>query len=202
MGIHYRHPKLYNFLISFLYSKKLLKEFLKEVGEKHTIFDVAAGYGRMSKFIHPSNSYYGIDLNKKFVEYGRRQGINLVRKDILDFSAYIKHDVFVVVDIIHHLTSENIKKLFGSIFVHAAKKVIIIEPAFLNFTDRHPVFGRCIDWLFKKIDDDGFNKITKWFSPREYEAMFKNHFDCYHANAFSVEYRRFGLHYLAVFTRT
>ena len=201
MRIQYKSPQLYEFFISFLYSKKLLKQFTKEVDKNRTVFDVAAGYGRMSRFIDSSNSYYGIDLNKKFVEYGKKHGINLEIKNIFDSAAYKKSDVFIVVDIVHHLSTENLKKLFDLIFNHANQKVIVIEPAFVNFSVSYGLLGRLIDWFFGKIDDDGLNKITHWFSGDEYKNLFKSRFGSKYGSNFSVSYNRYGAHYLAVFIR-
>lgn len=64
MRFQYRHPRVYDFLIKFIYPKDLMDKFSDEVGKNQSVFDVAAGYGRVAKYIDSSNSYYGIDLNE------------------------------------------------------------------------------------------------------------------------------------------
>ena len=61
-----------------------MNAFSVEIGKHHSVFDVAAGYGRIAKFIDPSNSYQGIDLNEIFINHGRKQGLHLEVKNIFD----------------------------------------------------------------------------------------------------------------------
>ena len=199
MRFIYRHPKIYGFLISFIHSRALLEQFKKEVGRNHSIFDVAAGYGGMAEFIDSPNSYCGIDANEKFVEHGRRQGLNLKIKNIFDETAYQKSDIFLAVDIIHHLPEEKLSELFDLIFKHAGQKVIVLEPAFVSVTYRYWIFGRFLGWFFRKFDADGVNDIQRWFSENEYEDLFKRRIGSDLGKAFSVRYRRLGCYWLAVF---
>ena len=201
MRYQYKHPQIYDFLISFLYSDKLLEKFSETVGKNKTVFDIAAGYGRMSKFVDKSNLYYGIDLNKKFVEHGQKEGINLELKNIFDALVYKESDVFVLVDLVHHLTKESLHKLFDLVFSHTKEKVIVIEPAFVNLYSRYGFWGRIVDWFFKKIDDDGINKITRWFTEEEYTRLFDNRFGCTLCHSFYLEINKIGKHYFAVFIK-
>ena len=130
MRIQYRHPKLYELLVhKFLYSRRLWERFRSEIGENNTVFDVGAGFGYVTRFLHPSNHYYGIDLNKVFVRHGRNMGINLETKDIFDPKAYKQSDIFLVVDIVHHFSRERLKVLFDCIFdMHKKKLLSLILP--------------------------------------------------------------------------
>ena len=124
--MQYRHPKIYDFFINFLYPKKLMEKFREEVGTGMTIFEVAAGYGRMSRYIDSSNLYYGIDLNPIFVASGRNQGINLDIKDIFDPAAYKTADIYILVDVIHHLDGEKLRKMRSAVKV-SKSEIIKIE---------------------------------------------------------------------------
>ena len=201
MRLQYRHPKIYDYLISFLYSDRLLKRFSETVGKHKKVFDVAAGYGRMSRFIDTSNSYYGIDLNRKFVEHGQTEGVNLEIKNIFDPQAYKESDIFVLVDIVHHLTPESLRQLFDLVFSHAKEKIIVIEPAFVNLSARHGFLGQLVDLFFKKIDDDGINKITRWFTEEEYIGLFKSKFGSALGHDFSLRYEKIDKHYFVVFVK-
>lgn len=200
MRFQYRHPKLYDFLIRFLYTKKLLENFRYEVGKNQSVFEVAAGYGRMARLIDSSNQYYGIDLNNIFVKYGRKNGVNLEIKNIFDSEAYKKSDVFIVVDIIHHFPPEKIEKLFDIIFLHAERKVVVMEPSFVSFTKRYGILGKFLGWVFKIIDDDGFNRIEYWFTDEKYQELFQSRFGSRYGKKFQMKYQRLGGHHLVTFT--
>lgn len=202
MRFQYKHPRIYDFLISFIYPKELLDKFSAEVGKNNSVFDIAAGYGRMSNFIDPSNSYYGIDLNKIFIDHGRKSGLNLEVKNIFDETSYKKSDVFILVDVIHHLSRAKLQELFNLIFKYADKKVVVIEPAFVNLSSKYGTSGQIMDWFFRKMDDDGFNKINRWFTDEEYSELFDKKFDSQHGNDFSIRRQKVSNHYLVTFTRS
>ena len=84
MRFQYRHPRLYDLLIRLIYPHSLMSAFSVEVGKGQSVFEVAAGYGRIADFIDASNIYYGIDLNKIFVAYGLKKGRHLEGRDIFD----------------------------------------------------------------------------------------------------------------------
>ena len=146
MRIHlqYRYPKLYDFWIGFLHTKRLLQQLREEIGLNKNIFDIGAGYGRMASFISPSNVYYGIDLNEVWVRKGREKGISLEVKSFFDPAAYKKSDIFLLIDIIHYLSHEELKKLFDLVFQYAQKKVIIMDPSFETQLQRFGIFKKFI----------------------------------------------------------
>lgn len=189
MRIQYRYPKLYNAMISCFYSRDLLERFGEEVGKNQTVFEVGAGYGRVARFIHPSNTYHGIDLNRRFVEFGKKRGIDLEIRDIFDASAYRKSDVFIVVDIVHHLTAEQLKTLFDLIFVNAAKKVVILEPSY-DLMKRYGVLGKFVERVFRFLDDDGINNIERLRTEEEYRQLFEDRFGSEHGRAFEFLYAK------------
>ena len=145
MRIQYRYPKLYQLLVhKLLYPKELWGRLREEIGENASVFDVGAGYGYASRFLYPSNTYYGIDLNERFVRYGRKRGANLQVRDIFDPTAYTQSDVFLVIDVVHHFAIQKLEKLFDLIFRHTAKKVIVIDPAFVSIARRYGALGKIL----------------------------------------------------------
>ena len=201
MRIQYRHPRLYGFLIAFLYSRRLLRAIAGEVGEGHTVFEIAAGYGRLARIIHPSNRYAGVDRNELFVSYGRRQGLDLAVGDVFDPGAYRRSDVLLVVDIIHHLPPPELTKLFDLVFAHANKRVVIVEPAFVGLARSYGPFGALVDRLFKWVDYDGFNRIERWMTNKEYFALFADRFGSPAGHAFGLQHREVGHHHVVTLDR-
>lgn len=187
MMIQYKYPFVYKLFIPITHRKSVLSTFKNEVGKNVDIFDVAAGFGQMSKYIDVTNTYYGIDLNKKYVRYANKRGRCIVLGDIFDKKAYVGKDVFILVDVIHHLPPQKLSQLFDLVFEHAKKRVVILEPAFLNLGSKYGVFGSIMDWMFKKLDNDGVNKIEHWMSEKEYEKLFQKRFGSSRGDEFRVK---------------
>lgn len=201
MRFQYKHPKIYDLIIRLIYPKELMDKLSKEIGKNQSVFDVAAGYGRVAYYIDQSNSYHGIDLNEIFVNYGRDRGLDLQLKNILNESSYRESDIFVIVNVVHHLTQEKLKAMFNLIFKHALKKVIVVEPAFVDLSAKYGVIGKLIDWFLRIMDYDGFNVIHRWFTDKEYLALFDGRFGSDCADNFSVHQQKTANHYLVSFTK-
>lgn len=169
----YIHPRIYDFAIRFLYFDGL-KIVKKLIGEEKTVFEAGCGYGRMQKYLDPSCIYSGIDLNEKFVEYGRKKNRDIKIGNVLDSKHYRKSDVILLADILHHLTIKDIKKLLAIAVQYANEKIVIIEPVFVNIGSKRNVFSRAIAKFMVFMDSDGFNEIEKWMSRDEYDALFKS----------------------------
>lgn len=167
----YIHPRIYDFAIRFLYLDGL-KIVKKLIGEKKSVFEAACGYGRMKKYMDSSCSYSGIDLNEKFVEFGRKKDLDIKVGNVLDVNQYRNSDVILLADILHHLTLPDIKKLLSIAVQFAREKVLIIEPVFVNIGSRKNIFSRAMAKFMVWMDSDGFNEIEKWMSRAEYDALF------------------------------
>ncbi|HCM36930.1 MAG: hypothetical protein A3J30_04295 [Candidatus Wildermuthbacteria bacterium RIFCSPLOWO2_02_FULL_47_9c] len=184
-----------------MYPKQIWEELRLEVGENNTIFDIAAGYGHAANFLHPSNAYYGIDINKHFVSYGCKKGGNLELKNIFDPAAYRPSDIFLAIDIVHHLSAEKSKELFNLVFQHAKKKVIIIDPAFVSIARKCGPLGAFLGWLFRVLDNDGFTTIDRWMSEREYRDLFQSRFGSVYGKDFEVTPQKIIGYHFVVFNR-
>lgn len=169
----YLHPYIYNFAISFLYFDGL-KVVERLIGEKKSVFEAACGYGRMQKYIDPSCTYSGIDLNEKFIEYGRKKNRDVRIGNVLDRKQYQESDVILLADILHHLTILDIRRLLSIAVEFAMEKILIIEPVFVKIGSKKNIFSRAIAKFMVFMDSDGFNEIEKWMSRDEYDALFKS----------------------------
>ena len=170
-SIFYKYPALYDFGIRFLYfdGLKIVKDI---IGKKKTVFEPACGFGRMEKYLYPDCSYSGIDLNEKFVEYGRKRNIDIKLGNALDKKNYQRSDAILLCDILHHLKIKDIRKLVSIAVHHAVEKIVIIEPLFVSIASKNNMLSRAIGKLMACIDDDGYNRIERWMSKSEYKDLF------------------------------
>lgn len=167
------HPFFYDTFIRILYfdGLKILK---KIVGMKKNVFEAGCGYGRLQKYIDPSCSYSGIDLNKKFIAFGRKRNRDIHVGNVLDVSQYRDSDVILLADILHHLTLNDARKLLAIAVRFAREKILIIEPTFVIIGSYNNFFSRIIGKIMKWLDADGINEIEKWLTRDEYDALFKS----------------------------
>jgi SAM-dependent methyltransferase len=170
-SLAYQHPKIYDFLIRFLYldGLKILKNL---IGEKKSVFEPGCGYGRMQKYLDPTCTYSGIDLNRQFIEYGKQRNKDITVGNVLDSGQYRMSDVILLADIIHHLTMFEVKQLLSIAVKFAREKILIIEPVFVNIGAKKNFFSRLIAKLMVYMDSDGINKIERWLSREEYDNLF------------------------------
>jgi SAM-dependent methyltransferase len=200
-SFQYSHPKLYDLAIRITQNKKILTEFNKQVGKNNSVFDIAAGYGRMSRYIDSSNSYSGIDLNEISLEYAEKHGYKVSKGNIFDPKAYTKNDVLILVDVVHHIKPEKLTELFDLVFLNAKKRVIILEPSFVNLEKKYGIVGKYIDKALMKLDNDGINTIEKWFTELEYEDLLTNKFNSKYGKDFDVKVQRITPYYIVTYRK-
>ncbi len=171
-SIIFRIPKLYSLGIRLLYFGACAR--LKDmVGNGKKVFEPACGYGRIKKYLDPSCTYSGIDLNEDFINYGKKNGLDLEIGDILKKENYQESDIIILSDILHHLSLENIKKLVSIASKFAKEKIVIIEPVFVDVASGKDFFSKFLAKFFSWVDYDGINNIEKWFSRKDYDALFE-----------------------------
>lgn len=200
-SFQYSHPRIYEIAIKLTQNERVLSEFKRQVGENASVFDVAAGYGRMSKYIDSSNSYSGIDLNETSLLHAKQLGHEVKRGDIFDPSAYQKSDVIVLVDVVHHIHPTKLEALFDLVFTNAIKRVVILEPSFVNFESKYGIAGRYFDRILMKLDDDGINRIDEWFTKQEYEDLTNRKFNSRQGEDFSVAIQRISPYFIVTYSR-
>ena len=201
VGIQYRNPFLYNLLIPIIHKRKLMRELRVAVGKNQSVFEVAAGFGRLKKYIDQSNKYSGIDLNEKFIKYAQERNIAVSFGDIFDPTQYKNTDVTLVVDVIHHLPSARRAEMFDLIFKHTQCKVIVLEPAFLNFESRHGRLFRPLDKIIMKMDSDGVNKINGFLTREEYVKLFEALLGSRYGKNFDLTVKIVKSYYIVVYEK-
>ncbi len=188
----YLHPLIYECGIHLLYfdGLKILKPI---IGEKKEVFEPACGYGRIKRFISPSCTYSGIDLNMRFVSYGRKRHRDIKPGNIFDIANYKPSDVIIFSDILHHLTSKNIRELFALAVRFCKEKIVIVEPQFVTFAAKKNTFSKTLGKIMAVMDYDGINEIEKWLTEDEYISLFH---DIKKSNSIDrMEIRKFRRHY-------
>ena len=170
-AIIYKSPRLYSIAIKFLHFGGFKK--VKEViGKRKKVFEPACGFGRLYKYLDPSCSYAGIDLNEKFINFGKKNGLDIHTGDIFDEKNYVRNDIIILCDILHHLTISDIKKLVLISTKFAKEKIVIMEPAFVGIAAGKGLFSRLSAKIFAQVDFDGINHIDIWFTMQNYHNLF------------------------------
>lgn len=201
MGLQYRVIWIYRILIKLIHNRNVRTKFKAAVGKNVSVFDVACGYGQMADYMDDSVTYKGIDLNSKFIEHAQNHGKDVRLADIFSRKSYENSDVFVLVDLIHHLPEERLPELFRLVFKHTNKRVVILEPSFVDLKSKYGLLGSIIDWVFKKLDSDGLNKIEKWYSEDEYNKLFKSSFNADYKDSFEVSIDKVWPYYVVVYSK-
>ena len=196
----YKYPFVYKLIDATRLGKKKVKQRIRFlVGENKKVFDVACGYGEMREALDPSCDYAGLDLNEVFINYGRKRGRNIWVEDAVRVPSYPQSDVIIIWDLVHHITTGEVREVLTKA-LSDAEKVVIVEPSYLGLT-RIKIFGRFFDWLFTTLDQDGVNPKRTWRTQQEYIRDFKNFFGL-NMTGFKVAVERIGLSLLAVYTRS
>ena len=110
--------------------------------------------------------------------------------------------MFVLVDIVQHLSEQKLKQLFDLVFKYANKKVVILEPAFVNRESIHGLIGKAVDDFLRFMDYDGFNRIHRWFTNEEYSRLFLERFGSAYGTDFSMHRQEIAQHHLVTFVRS
>jgi len=169
----FRNPWLYSFSIRLLHFNEFKK--IKEIiGKKKNVFEPACGFGRLQKYLHDSCSYSGIDLNEIFINFGIKRGLNIRIGDVLEEKNYIKSDIIILCDILHHLTRDKIHRVVSLAKKFAKEKVVIMEPSFVGLASGKGFFSRLVAKFFAVVDFDGINNIEHWLTRQDYQKLFKH----------------------------
>jgi len=188
----YFSPRFYEFVLSIVHGKNFERRYKvisRKIGKRKKVLEVGCGTCELSKFIDESNTYYGLDLNRKFMDYGKgkREGINLIHGNIFELKKYPKADVIVAVDLLHHIFPKHEFLLRN--LLRKSKEIIVCEP-----------FGETMAPYF---DFDGVNPNSSKRGPLGWKGKFKtkkNLVDFFKSNG-AKETIKIGKDIIAVFKR-
>ena len=169
----FRNPWLYSLSIRLLHFDGF-KKIRDIIGKEKNVFEPACGFGRLQRYLYDSCSYSGIDLNEIFINFGKKRGLDIRIGNVLEESNYIKSDIIILCDILHHLTKDKIQEVVSIAKKFAKEKVVIMEPAFVGLASGKGFFSRLAAKVFARVDFDGINNIEHWFTRQDYQKLFKH----------------------------
>ena len=115
--------------------QRLINKYIPNDNKQQKIIDVGCGHGTYVYFLQKNNltNVYGFDVSKEQIDFGHQLGIkNIEHKSISQFfsGSNDKADVYLLIDILEHLTYEEIFSLLDKIYGNLNKggKVIIHIP--------------------------------------------------------------------------
>lgn len=157
----YQSPKIYNFALSIMHRSTLQKRYeviSNHIDENESVLDIGCGTCMLSNFV--DGEYSGIDMNDRFIKYGRKRGLNIYNQNIFSFNKYHLFDNCIIVDVLHHISPRH-EEFLKWVIKKSKNKVIVCEP--YTPDRRHKIIDKISQWL----DYDGINKPEKWFRKRE-----------------------------------
>lgn len=176
-SIFYRYPRIYELMIKVMHGKNLEKRYRiisQEIG-KCSVLDIGCGTSILKKFLDPECDYEGFDLNQKFINFAAKRKINARRQSIFDFDNYVKKDIIVACDILHHIYPKH-KDLIHKISKFAGQKIIVCEPFYRSLKE-NTILRKIEHNLGLIFDNDGFNcskdkRNQRWYTERELRNFF------------------------------
>jgi len=195
-SLPYRSSTVYEFFTKRLYHQdKKFSIIATIIGNDHKhVLDLPCGIGLLTKFLHPTITYEGWDLNHRFLKKIKKEWLQgriklnkviLKQKNIFEIDEYHNNtkDIIVFCDILHHVFPNHIKLIEKAKKV--AKKIIICEPLTVRPKQikAHDWLGKLFIYLCKFLpekllklvdfflaDNDGINSYDdrqKWKHDRE-----------------------------------
>ncbi len=169
----FRNPWLYSLSIRLLHFDGF-KKIRDIIGKEKNVFEPACGFGRLQRYLYDSCSYSGIDLNEIFINFGKKRGLDIRIGNVLEETNYIKSDIIILCDILHHLTKDKIQEVVSIATKFAKEKIVIMEPTFVGLASGKGFFSRLAAKVFARVDFDGINNIEHWFTRQDYQKLFKH----------------------------
>ncbi len=183
-SIFYSRPNIYCFGLKLIHGKHLSERYnymAEKIGKNKSVLEPACGPALLEAYLQKGCTYKGFDINEQFVENARKRGLDVNIGNAMDSSAYMKSDVVILCDALHHIGLKN-EKSFLRKAANAAKKMLIIcepfqgsEGGILRKIGNMPVISRI---LVNYLEQDGNNqvKLESFRTQTELEMLMKNGF--------------------------
>lgn len=142
---------IYSLINVILNTNKIRKKFLEEIRKslKSPVLDFGCGNGDCAAFMPNNIDYVGVDNNKSRIQHARMAYPNrrfiLGSFDSLEASILLKVQSLIFYGVLHHLSDNEIKRLFGNP-LFAGKTFFSLDPCYatslpaynkiVNFFDR------------------------------------------------------------------
>lgn len=157
----YRFPRLYDFWMRKtpeFHSREQLQEASKVIGKNKTVLDLACGTSLVTSFLDPTVKYHGFDLNRKFVSYDQRRGLDVKLANIFDEKNYPAHVDFVLISHALHHVHPREKELIALAQKHAGTVLIVEGTIDSKVTMKWVRLTGKSNFIFRTLGDaDGIN---------------------------------------------
>jgi len=150
-SIFYQSPFFYKLGLKIIHGENLKKRYrymASFVRSGDLVLEPGCGPAILADFLPKDSSYYGFDLNEKFVDYARRKNLKVFIGDVLDYRSYFPADIIVSCDVLHHLDESN-RGIFIENCWRAVKRLLIICEPYRE--------GKPHKFWFEYIEHDGIN---------------------------------------------
>lgn len=122
--------------------QSLINKHLKYIPKTARIVDVGCGHGSYIYFLEQNRftNVYGFDISKEQIDLGKQLGVkNIENKSIQEFLEHDKNDtdIFLMMDILEHLTKQEIFELLTNLFTKLSKNGQII----IHVPNAEGIFG-------------------------------------------------------------
>ena len=204
--ISYQSPILYEFSLRMIHGKKLWRRYAyiaKNIKKGSSVLDIGCGTGILGRQLNKKCRYKGIDLNKSFINYALKKGLDVSVHDIFNFKSYLKKfNVIVVCDVLHHIYPKH--KIFLENIKNYADKIILCEPYDISQAYENKGYIRFLEKMktfLVILDSDGYNplrlKFNKkwWYDKNSLKTFFKKSFK----NRKSLTMKEVGRNIIAIY---
>lgn len=136
-------PFVYRFS-QFLFSDPKAKQNLQKLCEttgNSVVYDIGCGTGAATSYINSTCFYYGFDISENYIKKAKelhtsRKNTYFVNDEFNEISSkQIKNcDLVIMMGVMHHLSDENLSKLFQNILdkMNKSGRLVTIDPVFLK----------------------------------------------------------------------
>lgn len=161
----YNNPLIYKIGLKIFHGKTLKKRYKlisEKIGKNKTVLEPACGPGSLFKYLDSSTKYSGFDINKKFVKYAKKKGLNVYLGNAYDITSYSKSDVVILSDALHHMGLKNEMTLLQYSLKNAKEMLIICDPFKKDYFKKFnwiPGIDKIMKIIYNYIEKDGNNKV-------------------------------------------
>lgn len=164
-SIFYESPAIYMVGMQLIHGRNLDKRYAyiaEQIGYNAEVLEPGCGPALLARYLKSGCVYRGFDINREFVEYAQRAGLSVKAGNAVDPRSYVKSDVVVLCDLLHHIDPVAQEKVLKYSLSSARRKLIICEPFKIDslldaLSGRIKVLQRVIEVLFSCLDNDGGN---------------------------------------------